>query len=54
MTTPKMMTKSLRRLNLWPSLLSNNITVEICRNTPMTKAIAAAWYFSAITKWLEK
>ena len=44
MTIPKIITISFLRLNLCPSELSNSITVEICRNTPMTTAFKNAEY----------
>ena len=35
---PSIITSNFLKLNLWPSELSNNIMVEICKNTPITKA----------------
>ena len=39
---------SFDRLNLWPSLLSNKIVVDICKKIPMTKALILVRYTGAI------
>ena len=38
MRTPKQIATNLERLNLWPSLASDKIVVDMCKKIPMTKA----------------